>query len=214
MSGYRSAGFFVIISILFFFPTIVSAADTLYFKGKIKVSKSVSYDYSLRFTISEKNQVTGYSLSDPGGPTETKTKITGTYDSVNKIISFEEKSVLRSKVDLQKNFLCFVKASLKLKKTKFLEELAGDFVGTEPGKTTLCATGEIKLINTDKVRVFLKQKNSIVDSVNKASQRNKDKIEKTPEVKSQETPITKSVESPVSAPAEVKKETMITIADA
>ena len=155
MSGYST----LIFSLLYLFTTDTSAADTLYFKGRIKVSKNVAYNYSLRFTINAKNQITGYSLSDPGGPTETKTKIYGTYDSVTNAFNYEEKSVLRSRVDLQKNYLCFVKATLTLKKSKMLEELSGKFIGIEPGKTTQCAIGEIKLINTDKIKVFLKQKN-------------------------------------------------------
>lgn len=212
MPGYRSAGVFFIFSLLYF-STIASAADTLYFKGKIKVAKSISYDYSLRFTITDKNQVTGYSLSDPGGPTETKTKITGTYDSVNSIMNFEEKSVLRSKVNLQKNFLCFVKASLKLKKTKLIEELSGKFIGIEPGKTGQCASGEIKLINTNMVKAFLKQKNNPADSADKATtQIKKDKTGKIPEGK-KEPPIDKPVESPVSITTQAKKENMITISD-
>ena len=107
--------------------TTATAGDTLYFVGNIKVSKKISYKYNLRFTIGNDNKITGYSLSDPGGPNETKTKIFGTYDSVNRIISYEEKNVLRSSVDLQRKDLCFVKAELKFKKTKLIEELSGKF---------------------------------------------------------------------------------------
>ncbi|MEO6455509.1 MAG: hypothetical protein ABIN97_15625 [Ginsengibacter sp.] len=206
MRGYRSLGGVVVFSLIYFFPTIASAADTLYFKGKIKVSKNVSYNYSLRFTVN-KSLVTGYSLSDPGGPTETKTKISGTYDSVNNILSFEEKSVLRSKVDLQKNFLCFVKASLRLKRTKLIEELTGKFIGTEPGKATECATGEIKMINTNMVISFLKQKNvpPPPDSTKTTTAETK---------KDKELPTSKTIAVPETETIPTSKANTIMVADA
>lgn len=153
----------IIAAVLFLFGTIHTAvaADTLYFAGNIKISKKLSYKYNLRFIISDENKITGYSLSDPGGPNETKTKISGEFDSVNKVISYEEKAVLRSKVDMQKNDLCFVKASLKLKKSSLIETLSGQFVGTEPGKSSTCASGTIKMINTNKVAMVMKKMNEL-----------------------------------------------------
>ena len=216
MPGYHPQRFFLTFSFLYLFTTSSSAGDTLYFKGTIKIAKNLTYNYSLRFTVSKNNQITGYSLSDPGGFTETKTKIYGTFDSVTSILNFEEKSVLRSRVDLQKNYLCFVKAKLTLKKVKLIEMLSGKFIGTEPGSTTQCATGEIKLINTDMVKTFLKQqKPSLSDTANKATaQIKKEKTQKIPEVKEKEVPENKLEGSPNTENTEVKKGNTITISDA
>jgi len=172
------------------------ASDTLYYAGNIKISKSVSYKYYLRFTISAENTINGYSLSDPGGPNETKTKIIGTYDSLNKIINFEEKTVLRSKVDLQKNDLCFVKASLKLKKNKLIETLSGEFIGTEPSKNTTCATGEIRLINTDKAKSILNRANEVEPTqtaINKPDPNASDKTVKISDARPTELLISGSI---------------------
>ncbi len=153
--------FYKKIIFIFFLFTIFSsrllAADTLYFVGNIKISKKVSYSYNLRFIIEKENKIRGYSLSDLGGPNEVKTKIVGTFDSSKMTLTYEEKDVLRSKVDLQKNDLCFVKATLKLKKSKLIETLSGKFTAYEPGKTDACASGEVKLVNTDRVKVLLKK---------------------------------------------------------
>ncbi len=146
--------------LLFFIAANVKAADTLYFVGHIKISTSVSYKYNLRFVINNENKLVGYSLSDPGGANEVKTKITGIYDSVRKTISYEEKSILRSSVDLKKNDLCFVKATLKFKKTKLIETLSGKFTASEPDKNTPCASGEVRLINTDRYKTIMKQINN------------------------------------------------------
>ncbi len=120
-------------------------------------AKNVSYTYLLRFTVSPQLQVTGYSLSDAKGPNETKTKITATYDSTNNTLTYEEMAVLRSKVDLQKQDLNFVHATLKLKHNKLIETLAGKFTAMQPGNAQPTATGEIKLSNTDKAKRMLKK---------------------------------------------------------
>ncbi len=148
---------FCVLTFLLFSSSLHASGDTLYFVGNIKVSKQVTYTYDLRFTINAANQVTGYSLTDARGPNETKTKIFGSFDSSTKILSYEEKGILRSKVDLQKSgeYLCFVKASLKLKKSKLIETLSGKFTGVQPGKTEPCADGEIKLINSAKAKGIL-----------------------------------------------------------
>ena len=59
-------------------------------------------------------------------------------------------------MDLKKNDLCFVNASLVLKKTKLVETLSGKFKGFAADRTTPCASGEIQLINTDRAKVILK----------------------------------------------------------
>jgi hypothetical protein len=173
----------VTFSFILLFTLNTKAADTLYFAGHIKVSKKVSYKYNLRFVISKDNKIVGYSLSDPGGPNETKTKITGTFDSTKMEMNYEEKNVLRSSVDLNKNDLCFVKASLKFKKTKLVETLAGDYSAFEPGKTEPCAKGTIKLVNTDKVRVILREMNNAPkepEAKPTVEQPKKDKVEEIP----------------------------------
>jgi len=145
------------VAIFLFACSTVHAADTLYFAGNIVISKKLSYSYLLRFTINPLNEVTGYSLTDAKGPNETKTKISGTYDSTNNTLTYEETSVLRSKVDLQKEDLNFVHATLKLKHNKFIETLAGNFTAMQPGKTLPTGSGEIKLINTDRVKRLIKK---------------------------------------------------------
>ena len=146
---------FFTISLVSFFISTAYAGDTLYFTGKIIVSKQVTYNYILRFTIGPQHEISGYSLTDARGSNETKTIIIGSYDSAAHTISYEEKNILRSSVDLQKNNLCFVKASLKLKTNPYVETLSGKFTGYEPNSTTPCAKGEIKLINASRAKFIL-----------------------------------------------------------
>lgn len=143
----------VLISFCFLQKSI--ASDTLYFAGYIKIKNAKDYKYNIRFTVDKYKNITGYSLSDPGGESEVKTKITGTFDSITNILKYEETNVIRSKVDLKKNDLCFVKATLKIKKNKFFETFEGDFVGVEPGKETPCATGVINIQNAKRISATL-----------------------------------------------------------
>ena len=48
----------------------------------------------VRFAIAEDGTVTGYSLTDPKGPYETKTKIEGSYNKKKGVMKFREINVL------------------------------------------------------------------------------------------------------------------------
>lgn len=169
----------IVLSLFLILSKISIATDTLYFAGSIKITKSIAYKYILRFTIDKENQLHGYSLSDPGGPSETKTKISGSFDSVKKTISFQENIVLRSKVDLKSNDLCFVRATLVLNKNKLVETLAGNFSGFKIDKVTECADGKINLINTDRAKVILNtwdEQNKFNDNTKKIALENSGKL--------------------------------------
>jgi hypothetical protein len=142
---------------MFFFtsPFFSKASDTLYYAGNIIISKKVSYHYAIRFVINPDNTLFGYSLTDAQGTNETKNKIWGRYDSINNTIYFEEHDVLRTKIDDKKNDMCFVQATLAFKKNKLIETLSGKFIGVQPGKSSPCGKGEIKLINTKKAKDIL-----------------------------------------------------------
>jgi hypothetical protein len=129
-----------------------TASDTLYYVGNIKVAKNISYKYIMRFVIAADNSIAGYSLTDPGGMYETKMKITGTFDSLKWTLAYEEKSVLRTRADINNGEMCYIKATLNFGGNKYAETLAGKFTGIGSGKTEPCAEGEIKLLNTERAK--------------------------------------------------------------
>lgn len=129
-----------------------STSDTLYFVGKVKISHSETYSYALRFLILSDNSIKGYSLTDARGISETKNRITGKYDSAQKIISFKEQAVLRSKVDTGKSSLCYINAILHIKPNKLGELLTGKFTGVSSMGNQLCGKGEITLYNAQGIR--------------------------------------------------------------
>lgn len=153
--------FFLLTFIIISNNLFANTKDTLYYLGTVKVSKKVSYKYAIRFFIDDNNNVSGYSLTDPGGKYETKTKIIGSYDSTANAISFFEKKILRSKVDTSRRDLCFMSAKLVFRKINGLEVLSGDFTGTNPKRNSNCGKGIIQLINTQKVQKIIEESNSI-----------------------------------------------------
>lgn len=143
---------------------LASNTDTLYYRGHVNVGKKVSYKYNLRFVINADNSISGYSLTDAGGLFETKTRIIGSFNKDNNSISFTENKVLRSKVDTIKGGLCYIKATLAFKKDKLFETtLTGNYTGINPKDNSTCGNGEIKLINTQKVKKVLDDANRISD---------------------------------------------------
>jgi len=152
--SFMNKKFFVIISVfaLLCISDNCFASDTLYFTGHIKARKSVSFRYLIRFAVDSENNVTGYSLTDPQGPYETKTKIIGVFNPKKKSMTIEETTVLRTKAASQGD-LCFVKARLKGKSNRLVgETLTGKFKGFNPNSKTVCAKGKIKLISAAAVK--------------------------------------------------------------
>ena len=69
-------------------------------------------------------------------------------------MKFKEMGVLRTKAGSEEE-LCFVVASLKVKKSNFTgQTLTGKFTGTDSGGNTKCAKGKIKLINTVAIKAM------------------------------------------------------------
>lgn len=98
------------------------------------------------------NRIFGYSLTDAGGVNETKNRITGTYDSAQKSISFQEQAVLRSKVDTGKSRLCYINAMVHIKPSRFGEMLTGKFTSVNGLDKLICGKGEVTLYNVQGIK--------------------------------------------------------------
>jgi hypothetical protein len=142
--------------ILFFILTTLKVAafnsDTLYFIGKIKITGGNTYPYALRFVILPNNKIKGYSLTDTRGFNETKNRIIGSFDSINRKISFVEQAVLRSKVDTSSNTLCYIQSTLQIKLGKLGQELSGKFTGISVSDKKPCGKGNITLNNVQGIK--------------------------------------------------------------
>lgn len=85
-----------IVLVLFFLP---SKAQEFTFSGAIVIDKTEVLSYTITYTITEENILTGFSISDLNGKEETKAQLTGKYNAKEKTLSFDEKklSTLKAK---------------------------------------------------------------------------------------------------------------------
>ncbi len=137
-----------ILLFLFAFQLSYSQYDHEYF-GAVKLNDSALISYKVMF--SEKDGlVDGYSITDLGGNHETKSKISGTYNSDIKQIFFKEEGIEYTKSPVTQKDFCFIHfigKSFKLNKTKLLK---GNFEG-KFSNDTKCIDGEIILTLKSKV---------------------------------------------------------------
>ncbi|WP_052466945.1 hypothetical protein [Psychroserpens damuponensis] len=117
--------------------------------GAIKLNDSAIITYKVKFDINY-DQVEGYSVTDFGGDHETKSKITGTYNSATRELSFNEYDIIYTKSDVIHDDFCFVHFKptyFKPGKTKYFK---GDFKG-EFSDGEECISGELFLNSAENV---------------------------------------------------------------
>lgn len=135
--------FFLINSFLMF-----SQNEIKYF-GVLKLNDSSFISY--RINIKETNGIIkGYSITDIGGNHETKSNISGTYNSKTGDFVFKEYGIIYTKSIVDKYDFCFVNFKGKLSKVNNQKSIKGKFKGLySDGKK--CIDGEIKLMSEEKV---------------------------------------------------------------
>jgi len=139
-------------SILFIFLLIsfsltVFSQDSQEFIGYLSANKTV-ITYKITFRLDEKGLLNGESITDIYGSDRTASSISGSYDKINKIISFKEIKNTSTKSNADQNDFCFVNVlNLKLKVLKDNVVLDGGFIGYN-SKSKKCAEGKIHLVSS------------------------------------------------------------------
>lgn len=125
------------------------------FVGTVTTNDGQNFSYKLQFSDFN-GHISGYSVTDIMGPNETKTLVTGTINSSQKLIKFKETRVLRSKVNLSApgNELCFMNATLKASNHKGSTVLKGTFKGYTD-KNVECSAGKVMLVSAKDVMAKL-----------------------------------------------------------
>lgn len=119
--------------------------------GAIMLSDSLTISYKLE--LNENNgKVTGFSITDIGGKTETKSVVFGEYDKASKELSFRETQTIYTKTPLEEDYeFCYINTTLKnfsLGKTK---KVKSNFLGLFADNTP-CINGELLLSLAEKVQ--------------------------------------------------------------
>lgn len=117
--------------------------------GFVKLNDSALISYSLEFKL-EDNIVKGFSITDLGGPHETKSNISGYYDKNEKHLTFKEYGIIYTKSSFIKEDFCFVNFEGKRVKLGNNTKFSGKFKGLFSNLTE-CINGEVYLSSRDKV---------------------------------------------------------------
>lgn len=158
--------------IILFFSLSLHAQDKYNYVGFLKINDTMLITYKLE--LKEINGlISGSSITDFGGPHETKTLLTGAYSKKDKTLKFNEKTTVYSKSTIPFIDFCYVNFETKNFNLKKAKKFKGLFKGTfSDGEK--CLDGEL-MVSTEesykkrlaKVNKFVAKTKRIPDSVKK-----------------------------------------------
>ncbi len=115
----------ILIIIFLFFQSQLNAEE---YVGSIILSDSTIYTFELNLIINKEN-ITGYSITNYGTSSETKSSIEGTFDKTkNKYVIIEKQIIYTKSKESIKNF-CHLKIDLSEKGSFKSKRLEGEFIG-------------------------------------------------------------------------------------
>jgi len=131
------------------FKCVSQENDSYEFIGTLQTSDGAIMTYKLNFKELEGGIIEGYSLTDFKGEQRTKSKIKGTLNSKDKIISFKELANISTRSNAKPNEFCYVNvknAIIKIGKEKSI--IQGKFKGVFENDSS-CVNGYLYLLSTD-----------------------------------------------------------------
>jgi len=163
--------------ILFYLFTInFYSQEKFEYFGALKLNGNDKTVITYRLIFYENNgKLNGYSITDIGGPHETKNTISGSYNSKSKEIFFREESILYTKSPIASNLFCFVNYSGKIKLQKDSSKLTGEFKGLYQNKNK-CIDGTLTLIGSNQLYSFLNKINNKLQKSKKVDEKVKQKV--------------------------------------
>ena len=162
----------ILIIIFLFFQSQLNAEE---YAGSIILTDSTIYTFELNLKINKEN-ITGYSLTNYGTNSETKSSIEGTFDKTENVYEIIEKQIIYTKSkESIKNF-CHLRIDLSEKGSYKSKRLEGEFIGYYDNNKK-CAEGKIILFKKEKLKKIEKKINKrIKKSTNNKSEHNNKKI--------------------------------------
>ena len=158
----------ILIIIFLFFQSQLNAEE---YVGSVILSDSTIYTFELNLIINKEN-ITGYSLTNYGTNSETKSSIEGTFDKTKNVYEIIEKQIIYTKSkESIKNF-CHLRIDLSEKGSYKSKRLEGEFIGYYDNNKK-CAEGKIILFKKEKLKKINKR---IKKSTNNKSEHNNKKI--------------------------------------
>lgn len=120
------------------------------FSGVIKLNDSSFIPYKINLVSTDNLLISGSSITDEGGEHETKSKISGSYDSETRILKFEEYDIVYSKSPYEELNFCFIHYESKIQNYNKLKVIKGPFFGKFVDGSS-CINGELMLADSKKI---------------------------------------------------------------
>ena len=155
-----------ILTLTFFMFSLTFFSQEKYeYLGAVKLNGDAETIISYRLVFSEVNgKIEGYSVTDLGGPHETKNVVKGTYNSKTKEITFKEDDILYTKSAISDDMFCFINFSGKVKLVSEKSLMQGEFKGLFKNKQK-CIDGTITLVGSERLyKLFNKVNNKMQKS--------------------------------------------------
>lgn len=169
----RAKIIFTLSFLLAFFNKSFSQNEKEYY-GVLKLNDSSFISYRL-YMLEEKGNITGYSITDIGGDHETKSEITGFYNSKDEVLQFKEEGIVYTKSLIDKYDFCFVNFDGHLRKLNDRIKIKGDFKGLyNDGEE--CISGEIELMSLSKIEKKAVKLDKKIQRSNKVSEEKKNSV--------------------------------------
>ncbi|UMB53877.1 hypothetical protein MKD41_16310 [Lutibacter sp. A64] len=164
---------FIVILTFLLVNKIIFAQQEQEYLGVIKLNDSSFISYQLNL-IENDNLISGFSITDIGGEHETKSAITGAYNSKTNILSFKEVGIIYTKSEVSDYDFCYINFNGNVKTIDSKKNIEGKFIGLYNDGTN-CINGEIKLRNIEKIERKAKK----IDKLIKKSKHVEDSVKST-----------------------------------
>ncbi|MDY0343292.1 MAG: hypothetical protein RBR28_06945 [Lentimicrobium sp.] len=166
-----------IVLVLFFLP---SKAQEFTFSGAIVIDKTEVLSYTITYTITEENILTGFSISDLNGKEETKAQLTGKYNAKEKTLSFDEKKIVYSKGETPSDEFCLMKVKGKIEKKGGKTIFTGDFNAVGLSDDIICASGTLILLSEKDISELSAKASKVIQKLPKVDSIAVPKVDPTP----------------------------------
>lgn len=145
--------------------------------GVIKLNDTAFISYKLAFEVKD-NVIEGYSITDAGGPHETKSNIKGIYNTDLKELVFNEYDIVYTKSPITELDFCLVNFKGKMRNLEKNKPFSGDFSGLYPdGKA--CLDGQIIMSPLAEVEKRAEKADKMIQKSKRFSKKIKDNVSAT-----------------------------------
>jgi hypothetical protein len=136
--------------------------------------------YTITYTITEENILTGFSISDLNGKEETKAQLTGKYNAKEKTLSFDEKKIVYSKGETPSDEFCLMKVKGKIEKKGGKTIFTGDFNAVGLSDDIICASGTLILLSEKDISELSAKASKVIQKLPKVDSIAVPKVDPTP----------------------------------